>query len=132
VSIKQDFVRLTLGMFAASFDSYPLIFTLAGQAEAPQGRADVIDVKGPSNFALRFFINAETHLPIMVSWTMPGPQGKPVEHRVYYADYRDVGKGLRFPFRLRRATGGETVEETNFDEFRINARIDPRRFQAVK
>jgi hypothetical protein len=184
-TIKQDFVKLTLGMFAASFASYPLTFARAGQAEAPQGTADVIDVKGVGTFALKFFISSQTHLPIMVSWTMPatnivlmapgqpapenlapgsvvvqapappGPtaakeeQGKyakdlqelrkkalagakPVEYRIYYSDYRDVGNGLKFPFRLRRAIAGETVEETNFDEFKVNARIDPRRFEALK
>src|SRR3954467_14388656 len=36
-TVKQDFVRLTLGMFAASFPSYPLTFSYIGQAEAPQG-----------------------------------------------------------------------------------------------
>ena len=184
-SIKQDFVRLTLGMFAASFASYPLTFTVAGQAEAPQGRADVIDVKGPGTFALRYFINADTHLPIMVSWTTPATNvvitvpgepppenpapgtiivsapplplptapkeevdqyakmiqdlrkktlagAKPIEQRLYYGDYRDVGDGICFPFRLRRSTAGETIEETNFDEFRINARVDPRRFTVAK
>src|SRR3954452_21712151 len=67
-SVKQDFVRLTLGMFAGSFDAYPLTFTYAGQAEAPQGKADVIDAKGAGTFTARLFINSETHLPIMVSW----------------------------------------------------------------
>ncbi len=68
---KQEFAKLTLGMFAASFSSYPLTFTYMGDAEAPQGKADIIDVKGPGNFAIKFFINDETHLPIMVSWTTP-------------------------------------------------------------
>ena len=70
-TIKQDFVRLTLGMFAASIPAAPLTFGYVGQAEAPQGRADVIDVKGEGTFALRFFVNSETHLPIMVSWQQP-------------------------------------------------------------
>jgi hypothetical protein len=184
-TLKQDFVRLTLGMFATSFSSYPLTFTLDGQAEAPQGKADIIEVKGAGTFALKFFVNDETHLPIMVSWTMPAtnvvlvvpgqpapenlPPGsikvdvppapsptatqeekdkyakdlqdlrkkaltgaKPVEYRIYYADYRDIGNGLKFPFRLRRAIGTETVEETNFDNFKINSRIDPRKFEVVK
>jgi hypothetical protein len=184
-ALKQDFVKLTLGMFAASFEVCPLTFTLFGQAEAPQGTADVIDVKGPDGLALRFFVNTQTHLPIMVSWTTPATNvvltdagnpapanvapgtivveapprpapgappdalaryasdvqalrrkvvadAKPLEHRLYYADYRDVGKGVRFPFRLRRATAGETVEETNFDGFKINPRIDPRKFDSVK
>src|SRR5204863_5012917 len=67
-TLKQDFVKLTLGMFATSFSSAPLTFSLGGKAEAPQGTADVIDVKGANGFALQLFINSQTHLPIMVSW----------------------------------------------------------------
>ena len=44
-----------------------------GQAEAPQGKADVLEVKGPegSNFTARLFINSQSHQPIMLSWQMP-------------------------------------------------------------
>jgi hypothetical protein len=49
------------------------------------------------------------------------------EQRLFFADYRDVD-GLKLPFRLRRAVGTETTEETAFDRYRINARVDPRRF----
>ena len=182
---KQEFVRLTLGMFATSFSAYPLSFVRAGQAQAPQGKAEVIDVTGPegSNFKMRFLINAETGLPVLVSWQLPasnvvvtvpgqaqptglapgtvvveGPpvpaadapkeqedefsktvadlrrkaQATLVEHRLYYADYRDVGRGVQFPFRLRRAIGADTIEETNFDAFTLNPRIDPRKFEVVK
>ena len=223
--VKQDFVRLTLGMFATSFSSYPVTFTYVGQAEAPQGKADVLDVKGASNFAVRLFVNRETHLPIMVSWQLPAPGGRgrgpggeppagrgrgpggeppaaggnppaaagrseggppppganppaaagqpparganppaagraaggepptagregapagqppaagqpsgpppPRESRIYFADYRDVN-GMQFPFRLRRAVAGETVEETTFDGFKINAKIDPKKFEVPK
>ena len=44
--VKQDFVRFALGMFAMSFETYPLTFAFAAQAEAPQGKADVLDVTG--------------------------------------------------------------------------------------
>lgn len=185
-TLKQDFARLTLGMFAMSFGSYPLTFSYGGQAEAPQGKADVVDVKGPANFSARLFVMSDTHLPVMVSWTTPvtpanivittpgqakpatsqpgaivveGPApppagaskedrdayarevaalrqktmagAKPIENRLYYSDYRD-NDGLQFPFRLRRAIGSDTVEETTFDRFRINAKIDPKRFESVK
>ena len=233
-TVKQDFARLTLGMFAASFPTYPLTFTYVGEAEAPQGKADVIDAKGPNNFTLRLFINQQNHLPIMVSWQgaapgrgrgpggpgMPGgappgagrgaapagapgergappagappagqgappagergasptgergaaaptgergapaptgergaaaPTGErgaapgargmppgggpagtpPPENRLYFADYRDVD-GMQFPFRLRRAVGPDTVEETTFDRFRVNAKIDSKRFEVRK
>ena len=70
-TVKQDFVRFALGMFAQSFDAYPLTFGYAAQAQAPQGTADVLDVRGADGFALRFLIQSDTHMPVMVSWTLP-------------------------------------------------------------
>jgi hypothetical protein len=142
-AVKQDFVRLTLGMFAGSFTSYPLTFSYIGKAEAPQGQADVVDVKGPANFILRLFVNSETHLPLMVSWQAPvggptargGPGGRgpgtEIENRLYYADYRETD-GVRWPFRLRRSAGADTIEETTIDRFKINAKIDAKKFLVTK
>ncbi|MEO5897052.1 MAG: hypothetical protein ABIS06_15280 [Vicinamibacterales bacterium] len=132
VTVKQDFARLMLGMFASSYSSYPLTFTYIGQAEAPQGRADVLEATGPGNFKVRFFTAGDTHLPIMVSWVPPGtPPPPPKESRLYFSDYRDVD-GIQLPFRLRRALGADTTEETTFDRFRINTKIDPRKFEVRK
>lgn len=210
VGIKQDFARLALGMFAAGFSAYPLTFTYAGEAEAPQGRADALDVKGPVNLTMRLFVYKDSHLPVMVSWQAaaggpgrggppgrgpgappagpgqapargaepgrgadaargsepargadpargteprgqdaargpepgraagpgpgPGPgrgPGAQVENRIYFADYRDVD-GVKFPFRIRRAVGPDTIEETIFDRFRINAKIDARKFEVAR
>ena len=128
IAAKQDFARLMLGMFASSTAAFPLTYSYLGQAEAPQGKADVIEAKGPNNFTARLFIAGDTRLPIMLTWQAPGPPGKPTpEQRLFLADYRDVD-GLKFPFRIRRATGAETTEETTFDRYRINVRVDPRRF----
>jgi hypothetical protein len=165
-TVKQDFVRLTLGMFATSYSSAPLTFSYVAKAEAPEGKADVLAISGPDNFSARLFINAETHLPIMMTWTQAGPargmtRGGPVapqrppspdasqpasagqapaargggppppESRLFYADYRDVS-GVKLPFRLRRALGPDTIEETTFDNFRINPKIDPKKFEIKK
>jgi hypothetical protein len=183
-TVKQDFVRLTLGMFATSFKAYPLTFTYAAVGEAPEGKADILDVAGPANFSARFVVQRETHLPVMLMWQQPATtvlirtpgqpapnplppgavvadapvppavtatqeerdqyaatiatlrqktlaQAKPIDYRVYYGDFRNVD-GLKLPFRLRRAIAGETIEETTFDRIRINASIDPRRFDIQK
>ena len=180
--VKQDFVRFALGMFAQSFDTYPLTFGYAAQAQAPQGTADVLDVRGADGFALRFLIQSDTHMPVMVSWTLPPTsvvvavtgqpapttvapgavvvsapappsasapqeqkdqyardvlalrqkaQATPVEHRIYFADYRDVD-GVKLPFRLRRAIGTDTTEETTFDRFQINPRIAAQKFAVTR
>jgi hypothetical protein len=179
---KQDFARLMLGLFASSFSGAPLTFAYAGEAEAPQGTADVIDAKGEGTFALRLLVASDTHLPVMVSWQQPPSSvllkvaGQPapatvppgavvvdapappaasaaqdekdkytkavadlrrkamaqmIESRLYFADYRDAD-GVKWPFRLRRAVGADTTEETTFDRFRVNTKIDPKKFEVVK
>jgi hypothetical protein len=132
VAVKQDFARLMLGMFAASFPSFPLTFKYGAVGEAPEGKADVLDVNGPANLVMRFVVQHDTHLPVMLMWNAPAPgQPAPAEQRMYFADYRDVD-GLKLPFRIRRAVGADTIEETIFDRFRINAKIDPRKFEMPK
>jgi hypothetical protein len=51
-----------LGMFAGTSNAYPVTFTYVGKAEAPQGKADVLDIKGPPAGCVRraVFINADT------------------------------------------------------------------------
>jgi hypothetical protein len=176
---KQDFARLMLGMFAGSTPAFPVTYSYVGQAEAPQGKADVIDVKGPANFTARLFI-ADNGLPIMVSGNRrPGPADlrvvrcmarpggpppgapaspPPVSHRSPARPAQQLHPrdppGLRrersppqssassspiiatstawkLPFRIRRAAGTETTEETTFDRYRINAKVDPRRFDTT-
>jgi hypothetical protein len=81
---------------------------------------------------MRFVVQRETHLPVMLMWNAPAPgQPAPAEQRMYFADYREID-GLTLPFRIRRAVGADTVEETTFDRIRINAKIDPRKFETPK
>lgn len=125
-STKQDFARWSVGLFAASFTAHPLTFSYAGRAQAPEGAADAISITGPDNFAARLFIDTTSHLPVMLTW-----QAQKAEQRLYYSDYRDVG-GLRWPFLIRRASGGETIEETTIDRYRVNSSIDSRKFETVR
>ena len=59
------------------------------------------------------------------------PAGPLPENRLYFADYREV-KGAKWPFRIRRAVGGNTIEETTFDRINVNVKIDPKKFEAPK
>jgi len=73
IGAKQDYARMALGMFAKSPAAYPLTMTFAGQAESPDGKADVVEVKGEGDFTARLFIDATTHLPLMLSWMAKEP-----------------------------------------------------------
>ena len=69
----EEFARLTLGMFATSFPAFPIEFSYAGQAESPDGKADVIGVKAGDNFQARLFVDSTSHLPLMLSWMAKEP-----------------------------------------------------------
>jgi hypothetical protein len=197
---RKEYAKLALGLFASSPSFYPLTFSYAGEAEAPEGKADIIDVKGEGDFAARLFIDQKTHMPLMLSWMdkeplnmvmTSGPGGAPgaagaagggtfvgttsggnvhvqqlsggggggapqmtpeqrdkmmadldarrkeaeakrrtVEYRVFYADYQPVN-GVLLPHRIQRSIDGKPTEEMVFDEFKVNPKIDAKKFQPV-
>lgn len=65
---RKEYARLALGLFAAPPAVYPMEMTHAGEAEAPDGKADVLDLKGEGGFAARLFVDRQTRLPLMLSW----------------------------------------------------------------
>jgi hypothetical protein len=185
VSAKREFTKLGLGMLAAALPSYPVTFTHAGQAESPDGTADVLEVAGEGGFAARLFVDAKTHLPLMLTWmdkeplimqmTTGGRAGGPpppppsggggvvvqqfstgggapskedfdkmaaarkdaeakrrtVEFRLYYGDYRPVG-GVKLPHSFQRSVDGKPTEEMVIDSFKVNPKIDVKKFQVSK
>jgi hypothetical protein len=71
---QTDASRLMLGWFAMAHPSINAQYTFAGEAESPDGKAYVIDVKSADNFAARLFIDEQTHLPLMVTYKGPQPR----------------------------------------------------------
>ena len=70
---REEFAQLTLGMFATSFEVFPLEFSYAGQAESPDGKAEMIGVVGRDGFQARLFADGTTHLPLMLTWMAKEP-----------------------------------------------------------
>ncbi len=88
-------------------------------------------------------------MPVMLIWQAPAPTGRggpgappagpgrgappaPAERRFHYGDYRAVNAGQKWPaFRIRHAVAGATIEEMTFDRVSINAKIDPKKFEAA-
>jgi hypothetical protein len=68
---RHDIARLTLGWFGAAHPAVKAEYAYAGEAEAADGKADVIDVKGEDGFAARLFIDKATHLPLMLTYQGP-------------------------------------------------------------
>ena len=73
-SARAEISRLMLGWFAAAHPAINADFTYAGEAESPDGKADVVDVKNADGFSARLFIDRGTHLPLMVTYQGPQPR----------------------------------------------------------
>ena len=120
--------------------------TYAGMAEAPDGSADVIEVKPEQGPAMRLFIDRETRLPLMLSWRGPqqrmmirraprsgppnpgsemvreAPEAPPEDAtwELRFDDYREVN-GVRLPHRISRGVEGSINEEWTIKSYKLNA-----------
>jgi len=177
-SSRGEASRFMLGWFAMAHPASNAQYTYAGEAESPDGKAYVIDVKNADNFTARLFIDQQTNLPLMVTYKAAQPRvlgaGGPglqvstgggghvvratesreptdedrkkareeaekqiqelqkqppvlADYVIYFEDWRDA-EGVKFPFRMRRATEGTTTEEWTVTRIKVNPKVDPKRF----
>jgi hypothetical protein len=157
-SAKTDASRLMLGWFAMAHPAAQAAYTYAGEAESVEGKAYVLDVKNADGFAARLFVDEQTHLPLMVTYqaaqprvvnqtmsvgggghvTTSGDVDKQVQelqrqppqmadYTIYFEEWRETD-GVKFPFKMRRATGGTTTEEWSVSKVKINPKIDAKKF----
>lgn len=151
--MRSELDRMRLGLFADAGEGAS--WTYAGQAESPDGRAEVLDVATASGAKARLFLDAATHLPLMVTYqeTLPGrrfrrppadgaqptPEAAPspvpspaaprtVEGTLFLSDRRAVG-GVLLPFRISRAVDGKVVDEWEVTRWRVNPSLKAERFE---
>jgi hypothetical protein len=155
--VRSDFARLLIGWLLTTPSSFPVEFSFAGEAESPDGKADVLDVKGPARFAARLFLDQKTHYPLMLTYNgrrprlltqtvTAGAHRNPeemekrmkemedeaakqpdVEYRIYLSDYREVN-GVSFPHKLSRSIDNEVNEELEIKTVKINPQLKPEKF----
>jgi hypothetical protein len=63
--LEKDMTRLSIALLAGS--GIPGVeFTYAGPAESPDGKAEVLNVKGPGDFKGKLFLDEKTSRPMML------------------------------------------------------------------
>lgn len=70
---RAELTRLALGLLLTAPASMPLEFGYGGEAAAEDGKADILDVKGPGSFAVRLFLDQTSHRPLMLSYKGVAP-----------------------------------------------------------
>jgi hypothetical protein len=68
---RIDVARLLLGLTGRTQPGFAVTYTYGGQAESPDGRADIVDIAGQDDFKCRLFVDVETHLPLMLTYMEP-------------------------------------------------------------
>jgi hypothetical protein len=67
---RTEMMRYLLAFFGGA-DLQP---TFVAVAEAPEGRADVLEVKNEAGASVRIFVDQQTHLPLMLQYTEVRPR----------------------------------------------------------
>jgi hypothetical protein len=70
-NLQSEVSRLLIALLLTSDTPFRWI----GTAQAPEGSADVLEVKTADGVATRVFIDTMTHMPLMLSWTGPAGRG---------------------------------------------------------
>jgi hypothetical protein len=144
--LRADFTRYLLALFMKPPPTAAIVFVYGGEAEAADGRADVLDLKGANGFTARLFIDKKTHRPLMMSYrdvvmrmkTMkssggnlgdvdkivkgaqaktPSQQESDVQLR--FSDYR-AEKGVLLPHLIAKTVNGQPFEEWEVKNFKFN------------
>ena len=152
---RADMARFALAFLLTSPSAMPLEYTYGGEAEAEDGKADVVDAKGPGSFAVRLFFDKKTHRPLMLSYrgaaprdgrcrrgaetarrrrrrprrraALPPPQI--VDIQLFLDDYKTVD-GVLLPHHFSRSIDGKPTEEMTFKTIKINPAFKPDTFTA--
>ncbi len=130
---------------------YQVTFRDAGQADTAQGRADVLQATGAREFAARLFFSAQTHRPLMLTYSvtprspwsvgnmvpLADPLFKSLEMADAQADttmrlweYRR-DDDILFPHKIAFEVE-KLSEEWNISRFKVNPRLDPELFEVRK
>src|SRR5262249_19534906 len=121
-----------------------------GVAESPDGRADVLQFKGPDGVDTKLLLDEKTHLPLMMQWngTVQSPNrgrgnnngnrgnnngnrgGDTVQQaslQMHLSDYKSAN-GLKFPMLIQSGANEETTEELVIKTVRVNPTFKPEQF----
>ena len=109
-----------------------------GTAQAPEGTADVLELRPANGVPTRLFLDPNTHMPLMITWSgqpsrggdirrrgaaapVAAPQG-PATLELHMGDYKSVN-GIKLPHLITRGPEGITQEELKIKGFKINPNL---------
>lgn len=109
-----------------------------GTAQAPEGTADVLEVRPANGVPTRLFLDPTSHIPLMITWSGQPTRGGDIRRRgaaapappaqgqatleLHMGDYKTVN-GIKLPHLITRGPEGITQEELKIKSFKINPNL---------
>lgn len=155
--IRNEVAKTTLSFLLVTPSSIPATFSYAGEAEAPEGKADVLDAKVPVGPELRLYFDQKSHRLLMMSYKGKRPRiithqatsatrlseeelqkemkdseaeaakQPDVEYQTRFSDYKEVN-GIWLPHKISKGIESETNEEISITKVKINPSLKPEKF----
>lgn len=79
-------------------------------------------ITDPEGYTTAFYVDAETHLPLQMAYTLQG-----VQREEYFSSY-EARDGLQIPFHIEVYQAGQQVLRTTLEDVQINPALDPALF----
>jgi hypothetical protein len=155
---RAELARIVVAFLLTSPPALPVEFSYAGETEADEGKADVIDAKGAGSFGSRLFLDKQTHRPLMLQYRGAAPRlmmqtrqmgrggvrgGQPDSERperlpmpdapqivdiTMFLDDYRAVEGVLLPHRISRSIDGTPNEEWTFRTIKLNPTFKPDAF----
>jgi len=115
------------------------------EMEAKEGKADVVRVAGPDDFAMLMLFDQKTHRPWMVVYRQPAPlnprnqativdeakEPKVVDVQLFFSDHKQVNN-VWLPHHIVKGSNGQMMEEWKISKYKLNPDIKPNKFEKKK
>jgi hypothetical protein len=112
---QAEFTRYLLAMTLMPPASVAVEYKYAGESDVDGEQADVLDVTGPENFAVRLFFDKKSHLPLLLSYRGPKPRIVTMSRPAGGAPKaEDVNKAREEAQKKMQAEAGAAPEEVDF------------------
>lgn len=110
-----EFSRYLLAITLTPPPSLAVEYKYAGESEVEDTQADVIDVSGPNNFAVRVFFDKKSHMPLLLSYRGPKPRIMTMQRQAGSASKaEEVAKAREEAEKKMRAEAPAVPEQVDF------------------
>jgi hypothetical protein len=105
--LKEDVFRMVMVLLLAPPSNLACTLTSGGVAEAPDGKADVVDVKGPDKLNLRVFFDTTSHRLLLATYqteSIDADQLKELTQKAIAKAQADPGNAAKVAQEMREET----------------------------